>query len=265
MTQSPLASHVSLVRRLLSAFTGALAGFAFLASAASAITIYDVTFADSVVGAPPPLGAGPFPRTTLSAVNFGTPTVVGSVGGLSQALLLNGGLNQGQLEQVLLDLGLLDDFASVSRYEIGLDLFIGSLGADDVAPSRFSILVDDPTSQSILFDGNGDIFLVRPEGQVYSYILVDHFAMGSLMRVEMVVDLELDTWTTSIDGAVLAVAPFGADDVQRLRISLQNLAGALGNQVAVDNIRVSAVVPEPAAALLLASALGALPRQRTRR
>ena len=68
-----------------------------------------------------------------------------------------------------------------------------------------------------------------------------------------------------IDGAVLAVAPYGADDVRRLRFSIQNLADALGNLVAIDNIRVSSDVPEPAPVLLLAPALGALLRQRTRR
>lgn len=226
--------------------------------------LYRIDF-EGVPAGPPPTGSGAFARDVLTGIVFGSPQVEAGPGG-GQVLVLDKSIGQGQLEQVELELGLGGLAAGVLGYGLELDVFFASQHAAGLVPSRFAVLLDDPSSRSVVLDGNG---VIHQTNIPLEWREIGSFEPGTWVHVSLFVDLNSRDWTIGVDGRRLASSPFvgghlGSKDVTRARISLQSLGR--GDRVLVDNIHSWAmVVPEPGSRVLGLTSVIALAWARRKR
>ena len=204
----------------------------------------------------PPTGSGAFPRDVLTGIVYGDPQVEAGPGG-GQVLVLDPTGRSGQQEQVELALGLGGVAAGVRGYGLELDVFMDSLHSAEFAPSRFAVLLDDPSSRSVVLDGNGVIQQVSAAG----WFEIGRFGLGEWIHLSLFAELGSGRWTIGVNGRTVGVGSFDGTDLTRARINLQVLGA--GDRVLVDNIRGWAVVvPEPGTATLGLAAVVAFVRVR---
>lgn len=194
--------------------------------------LYDVDYdtPPHIVGAPPVVGTGPAPRRTPTSIWFGDPTVVASLGALTDqpCRFGNGTTGYDQLEFITRG-------GSASGFPIAYDIYhVEMLGLvtnlSGATSNDFTVLVDIPSAYSVRF---------RPDGTIYAYPnagVIGTYTIGTPFLLEIDVDVVGDTWSISVDGSQLHAAPASADELRAVRV---NLAGQYATDAAaMDEFKV---------------------------
>lgn len=199
---------------------------------ASATVLYDLDFTAPEIG-------------SYSTV-FGSPAVVSSFHGLSNALLFHA---VSTYDQIRLNIG-----AAVPGYQIGFDVVTHGLRNSQYA---FTTLLDTPEVRLVSFHGVlNDIYVFQPSP--YTIQTPQSFVDDTVYHLDIMVDFPNNLWKISVNNVPVFSNPINASDVDSIRFSLAPAIGGAGNspgtQVAIDNIRVD-TIPEPSAYALALSAL----------
>jgi hypothetical protein len=215
---------------IAAAFLGSVSALAPTAHAQpTPLYILDFDSPPHTVGLPPATGAGPAPRTTVSGVVFGTPTVVSSLGALAdQPLKFDS--RDWQYDQIALGLS---DLPSSQVYCIESDVVIDDQGASGPAFGRFAIHHDTPRVVNIDFV-NGTIRVSA--GRIGTY------ALGQVIRVQSEVDLAADVWNVFLDGRLAYSGRFVIDAP---RLDQVRFGTSLGAVAAIDNVHIAPNYCEP--------------------
>ena len=198
---------------------------------ASATVLYDLDFTAPEIG-------------SYSTV-FGSPTVVSSFDGLTDALLFHA---VSSYDQIKLEVG-----AAAPGYQIGFDVVTHGLRNSQYL---FTALLDTPEIRSVDFHGGlNSIYVFQPfSGSGTLQSLVD----DAVYHLDLTIDLPANLWRISINDVPCFSSPINASDIGSIRFSLAPAILGAGDspstQVAIDNIRVDAI-PEPSAYALTLSAL----------
>ncbi|RME38784.1 MAG: hypothetical protein D6788_06740 [Planctomycetota bacterium] len=215
-----------------------------------AAVLYDIAFGTPphVLNQPPVNGTGAPPRDRVTGIPFGSPTVVSSVGALTdQPLLFDIVLTSPTgLELIEMDIG---PNASLSggfpflglpaAYHVETDVLIDSLGSFAGSAGSFVLLLDSPEAHQILFRDTGDI-TARVLGNGGYAVNIGTYQPGVPVHVEVDVDAVQQTWAISIDGAPSFAGGFPISPLQpmnQIRIALS--VGAVSDRAAIDNVLVS--------------------------
>ncbi len=146
------------VQRLLT-LVGACATLAAAGDAHA--LLYDVDFSSPphTVGLPPVVGSGPAPRRRSATIRFGTPTVVATLGALTeQPLQLDSFDNQG--DQIKLQI---DDLPASNFYCLQSDVLVTQ--AQNIAGADLTFLFDTPEGvRSIRFEPDGEVSALVTNG-----------------------------------------------------------------------------------------------------
>ena len=219
---------VRAIRSLIRVAVYCLVVSAFASNRSDATQLYDLNFTPSEVG-------------TYSTV-LGSPTVVPTFEGLSDALLFHAVTSYDQIE---LNLGV-----GAPGYQIGFDIVChGVLNSQ----YDFAAYLDTPQIRSLNFHGGlNSIYVFQPvSGSGILEPLVD----DSIHHVDMTVDVLHNLWTIAVDNTPLYSNSIGAADIQDVRFSMAPWVGGATNspdtQVAIDNVVIS-TIPEPAPYALVA-------------
>jgi hypothetical protein len=236
--------------------------------------LYDVDFdgPPHVVGATPAFGFGSFPRNTPTSggqIFFpsGSATVETSFGPLANRPVklkaLDGTPNDpGKLGGADLQFDLMDpSLASLDRFHASVDVVPAQLRT----ASGLGIFFDASSIHSVQFWPDAGIRIIDATG-VNS--VVGFYSPESTYHVQMTFDRAAVEWSAAINGIPVYQGPAADTDMDRFRIAMTT-GDSISPAVAfVDNIRVSADVPEPATTAVVGSALGCIGlfarRRRTR-
>ncbi|MGD8395589.1 MAG: FlgD immunoglobulin-like domain containing protein [Candidatus Eiseniibacteriota bacterium] len=209
-------------------------------SASAQIIFYDLDFSTPphTVGLPPAIGAGPAPRETVSAITFGTPTVIAAYGGLTDQPCAFDSFD-GTGDQFSLSLF---DLPASTFYRHRCRIEMGNVAAGD----GLTILYDTPQVRSIRFDASGNVQIFVP-GIGSATIASFNFATVIDLRVD--INLATDVWEIYLDGALEHSGSFGgAAAVERVRYSTEVVASPPGASFAVDDITIADSPAVPGAA-----------------
>lgn len=224
----------------------AFLGIALLstANAVAAQYFYAVDFngPQNQVGQPPATGMGP---QTPSRIVFGSPTVVSSFGHLTDQPLLFEAINYQQIE---FDLG-----RAVPSYFLDFDFETRNLN-----PSLFSFrtFFNYPS-----FGLHGGGYINVPPANSTP---LPGWTEDELHHMHIGVDVVAGTWSFQLDNRAPATGFLDANtgDVQSIRMNLSAWRAFTPDdptvQVAIDNIVIGTVVPEPSSCVLCAMASGLL-------
>jgi len=234
-----------------------VAGGLALCGQASAVTLYDIDFSSPVhsVGAEPTVGAGPFPRETISEIKFGSPQVVAGEDSLAdQPLVLSDGEPTGfgsTYEQIQLDLG-----QNADLYELEFDLFLSGFSLE--SSDSFALQLDRAGFEGFTalgFDvANGLRYSLYGPGTDIG--LFGSWNQDVVMSVRVEADVANDWLRWFVDDVEVKSSPWAASDLATLRLNLTEgtAAGGPQAQATLDNLVIRAI-PEPSAGALLFTAL----------
>jgi hypothetical protein len=136
------------------------------------------------------------------------------------------------------------------RFHVGFDFFTKQLIG---TPNHFSVLLDTPGSKAIRFEGSGDVVI-----QNLGFTESSHFSDLQPMHVDMVLDLNQQRLSVAIDGQQIYSAASNPEKLQSVRFSLGAQSSGVVDHAAyvyVDNISISAMVPEPSSVSLAATTM----------
>jgi len=134
------------------------------------------------------------------------------------------------------------------RFHVGFDIYLKELIG---TPNHFSVFLDTPTAKALRFEGNGDVVV-----QNHGYTTLSQYAELQSMHVDMVLDLDQQRLSIAIDGQQVYSAASDSEKLQSVRFSLGATSSGIVDHAAyayVDNINVSAIVPEPSSISLAAT------------
>ncbi|MGK7872245.1 MAG: protein kinase [Xenococcaceae cyanobacterium] len=192
--------------------------------------VYDVTFSSPThtVDSPPSFGAS---SSTPSRLLFGQPTVKSSLGVLNdQPLVFHDPLNP-PYNQIEFKLG-----HQADNYSVSFDLlFLDNEGG-------FTIFFDTPTIQSLSFKPNQQISIFQPkiDGKAIKKS-IGTYSLGTVLKVQIDVDLILNEWSISVDNVLLYKGEFFAfsGDVMSIRFSHGQFDRSTDGLVGIDNILIT--------------------------
>ena len=196
-------------------------------------------------GQPPATGTG---SQTPSSIVFGSPEVVGSFGHLIDQPLLFRGIDYQQLR---FDLG-----RRAPDYFLDFDFETHNLNPSLFA---FMLLFDGPLTENFYLHGSGSIG-VPPANSTH----LPGWTDDEPHHIHIGVDLKAGSWTFQLDDRSPATGPFQSDsgDIQSIRMNLSSWRMSTPNdpsvEVAVDNIVIGSLVPEPTSLDLFAIGFGSL-------
>ncbi|MDH5732104.1 MAG: hypothetical protein OEZ58_24230, partial [Gammaproteobacteria bacterium] len=182
----------------------------------------------NIVGQRPPTGLGVIPRTTVSRIMFGAPSIQpSSIDGLGQALLF--APSGTSYDQVFLETA---DLAAATQYCFESDILVHNiLGSNN----GFTVLFDTPQVRRIDFNQNGSIdkFVPFVAGSSTSGV----FGFNEVFTLQVSIDLSSDTWTIYQNGNNISSGGFGgATELRSIRLSSGSLSGVIDVRTEVDNI-----------------------------
>jgi hypothetical protein len=229
-------------------------------NAGPSATLYDVDFngPPHVIGMEPAYGFGPFPRNTpteggqiffpsgsavvvsgagqlvnrpvrLTAID-GTPNDPGHLGGVDLQFDLDELLNP--------------QLASINRFHASVDVLPIQLRT----ASGLGIFFDASSIHSVQFWPDGNIRIIDANG-VNS--IVGPYSPEAVYHVQMDFDRAAAMWSASINGTPVFQGPAADTDMDRFRIAMTTGDTNSLSVAFVDNIRVTADVPEPATICLV--------------
>ncbi len=202
-----------------------------VADLASGLSYYEIDFGTPPhqLGQPPVVGAGPPPRATISGIYFGTPMVVANFGSMiDQPCEFNSFDAEG--DQIAIDL---TDLPGSDFYAMACDILVADLNSS----GTFTVLFDTPSVRTIRFTASGDVDAYVP-GVLSDTI--GSFTIGTIVHLEVRIDLLLDVWEVDLDGIGIHSGAFGdASEVNTVRFSTNVTANPPGVSAAIDNISIS--------------------------
>ncbi len=190
--------------------------------------LYDIDFCSPPhqPGLAPVLGTGLAPRKVPTEIVFGDPTVVASLGALSQQPCAFGNDTAGY-DQLKLYVDPAHPLGFPVAYDVYLfsaQVLIDAWGGSD----SFKLYCDCPTIHYVEFNSDGTIYANQGAGVLGTY------SLGVPVQVMIEVNVALNTWTLFLDGAHIYT---GAGDIDRLASIRCSLApGQTGTRLAVDDI-----------------------------
>lgn len=191
--------------------------------------LYSVDFGSPphTVGLIPVTSTGEAPRNYVSNINFGTPTVVTSLGALTdQPLEFDSFDLVGDQVQIQLN-----DLPSANKYFISVDISVVDVVTFD---RSFVLFLDTPQVRSIAFQSDNSIreFVPGSSGST-----IDSYTFGSKISLGIKVDLISDTWEIFINGNSTHLGGFGgATALQAIRFSTDVLSPPGEVSAAIDNL-----------------------------
>jgi hypothetical protein len=239
-------TRIALKLALAAAAVVTLAG---VCDAGPELLIYDVNFdgPPHVVGAAPVFGAGPFPRNT--------PTSGGQIfpSGSAKVVAANGPLTQRPVKLTTIDqtgnafLGGVDlhfdltdpQLASLKRFHASVDVLLNDISTS----TGLGIFFDAPSIHVVDFGPDGLIRVRDPFG--LDKVVGQHFG-ETVYHVGMTFDRVAGQWSAAINGTPVYQGPIESPDLERFRIGMTTGNTIFSSTATVDNIRISADVPEPA-------------------
>jgi hypothetical protein len=230
---APLCPHGHDSQTIKQVCLGAVLALALCAGGnAYATTLYDLDFTAPDTG-------------TYSTV-FGSPVVVSSFDGLSDALMFHAVQT---IDQVRLNLG-----TGAPGYQIGFDVVTHGLTG---SPYAFRALLDSMAPHSVALNGGFNDLEVFQSSPFTSQSL-QPFADDTVYHLGITLDFAANLWTVSVNNVPSFSNPINLSDIDSIRFSLAPSISGAGNypgtQVAIDNIMVEAI-PEPSAYALVFGSL----------
>lgn len=140
------------------------------------------------------------------------------------------------------------------RFEVGFDIQTQGLVG---SANQFVVLFDSPEVRNLVFTGDGTV-VVQNFGTTPVETVISTYVDGSPLRVDMVFDVDGDRWDVRLDGELLYSDLLDAVSPTSLRFSHGARSSSPVDLVAttfIDNLRVTAEVPLPGSAALLAPAV----------
>lgn len=177
------------------------------------------------VGSLPVTGAGPFPRNTVSAVAFGSPLVVATLGPLvDRPCRLRSG-DQVRFEPEL----------GHRRYSLDCKLAVSLQGFDELR-----IFTDAPSIRVVRFLSTGGVYAFTGGTDQW----IGAYTPGSALRLRIDVDLLTNRWQIHLNDVLLHDGDFRGlfEDpwtVSSFRFALFGTTGS-GSQVGLDDIAIRA-------------------------
>ncbi len=185
----------------------------------------DFNFPTHTVGSAPATGAGTAPRKTVSKINFGTPTVVSSLGVLADQPLEFNALD-GQGDQIQLDL---TGLTVGPTYVLTTEIVVSEIASG----GRFNVIFDTPQVRSISFLSDGSVSAI-PGG------VIGTIDFGDKIDLKVEIDLANDLWNVYLDGILSLSTDFwGTTQVNAIRLTTDVVSSPPGSSAAIDNLRVT--------------------------
>jgi hypothetical protein len=235
--------------------------------------LYDVDFdgPPHAVGAEPVYGYGPFPRKTPTEGGqifhpFGSAEVVSAFGPLTnrpvKLTALDGTPNDPVLGGANLEFDLDEllhpELAEIDRFHASVDVVPNQLRT----ASGLGIFFDASSIHSVQFGNDGNIRIIDATG--VNQVVGPYFP-ENVYHVRMAFDRAAAEWSASINGVPVYSGPTDEIDMDRFRIAMTT-GDMISPAVAyVDNIHITADVPEPATIGLVGLAVSSLAMFATRR
>jgi hypothetical protein len=190
--------------------------------------LYDVDFAwpPHHVHVPPVLGTGPAPRKVPTEIFIGDPTVVPSLGALTEwpCSFGNGTEGYDQLRCYVSSSQPQGFPVDYGAYLLSVDVLIASMPAGDM----FKVFCDAPLIHYVAFRSDGTIFLYPGD------FVAGVYTFGVPVNVMIEVDTVADTWSVLLDGALVYIGATEADQFNCFRLSLA--PGYANTVIGADNI-----------------------------
>lgn len=198
--------------------------------------LYDVDFSTPphTIGLPPATGAGPAPRETVSQVVAGNPTVVASLGALTDRPLRLTSYD-GTRDQVSFRI---DDLPAADYYCLEADVLVTQADAN----GQLDLTIDAATLPTIHVQGDGTIS-VFVSGVTSSPVLIGNYTIGDIVSLQVGIDLVTDHWTITLDGQLALDDSIGwVDAIQSVRVATAGVTGAARVRGGIDNLTVNETV-----------------------
>ena len=218
--------------------------------AGSDVTLYDVDFNNlpHTVGATPAFGAGPFPRKTPTSGGqilspFGDAQVVAAFGPMTERPIRMTALDGTPTNPVLGGVDLQFDLSDPLL--AGLDVFHAQI---DVLPTSISsstglgVFFDSTSIHKVEFSNDGNIRVIDATGVNQSFGPYDS---QTVYTVRMTYDRAAATWAAAVNGNPLYSGPLAENNLATFRVAMTTGATDITALAYVDNIKITAVVPEP--------------------
>jgi hypothetical protein len=253
---------------------GAVAGVAVECLAGMDTVLYDVNFdgPPHVVGAAPAFGAGPYPRVTPTSGGQIFPTGSLKIAAFSGPLV-NRPVRLTAIDDTPTDpvhLGGVDLHFDLSDPQLAWhDVFHASVDVlpnDLTASTGLGIFWDAPSIHAVDFAPNGNIEIHDATGVNQ---VIGPYSPESVYNVRMTFDRMAATWSAAINGVPVYHGPVEDTFLKTFRIATTTGNTNLSSSAWVDNIKLTAVVPEPGtlslAGLAASAAVLFAKRRRVRR
>jgi hypothetical protein len=238
--------------------------------AAPDVTLYDVDFngPPHMVGATPAFGAGPFPRKTPTSGGqifspFGDAQVVAAFGPMTDRPVRLTALDGTPTDPILGGVNLQFDLSDPLL--AGLDVFHAQV---DVLPTNISsstglaVFFDSTSIHSVAFSNDGNIRVIDATGVNQ---VVGPYDPQTIYTVRMTFDRAAATWAASVNGNPVYSGPVAENNLATFRIAMTTGNTDITALAYVDNIKITAVVPEPSTFGLAIMACGWLAGGRRRK
>jgi hypothetical protein len=227
----------------------AVAGSRTQSWAGADVTLYDVNFngPPHVIGMTPAFGAGPFPRNTPTSGGEIFPTgsaqVVSTFGLLTDTPVrltaIDGSPGGSTLGGVNLQFDLSDpQLASLHRFIAQVDVFPSGVSTS----TGLGIFFDAPAIHKVEFSADGMLRVLDATGLDQ---VIGPYEPRTIYTVRMTFDKSAAQWGASINGTPIYQGPVEATDLQTFRIAMTTGNSEFTASAAVDNILITASVPEP--------------------
>ena len=198
--------------------------------------LYDVDFSTPphTVGQPPTTGAGPAPRETVSQILTGNPTVVASLGALTQQPLRLNSFD-GTRDKIRFRLS---NLPASDHYCLAADVLVNQADVN----GQLDFVLDVPTLPTIHFKGDGTI-TVFIAGIIPVPVVIGNYTLGDVVSLQINIDLVTDRWLITLDGVLELDSSIDlAQEIEEIEAVEVATAGVTGNaQVrgAIDNLLIN--------------------------
>jgi hypothetical protein len=248
-------SNCCVMFRVVGSFVVAAVAGGSVCRAGPDVTLYDVDFngPPHVIGLTPAFGAGPFPRNTPTSggqifAPTGAAEVVSTFGLLADTPVLLTALDGTPADPILGGVDLQFDLsdpqlAGYSRFIAQVDVFPSGVSTS----TGLGIFFDAPAIHKVEFSNDGMLRVADATGLNQ---VIGPYEPRVTYTVRMTFDRTAAEWAASINGTPIYQGPVDDTDLKTFRIAMTTGNTDVTASAAVDNILITAAVPEPGTLML---------------